>query len=93
MSELDWYLQVNLKARQLRLLVAIDTQPLHTLPLSLPRLLRPAGVLWNRSRGLTPSAQLMLSCLEETTRRLAGGSQDNVLEQLDLAPALPICET
>ncbi|WP_249675475.1 LysR substrate-binding domain-containing protein [Pseudomonas abieticivorans] len=40
-------------------------QPLHVLPLSLPRLVRPVGVLWNRSRGLTPSAQLMVLCLEE----------------------------
>ncbi|MFM0417676.1 LysR substrate-binding domain-containing protein [Paraburkholderia aromaticivorans] len=47
-----------------------STQPLHTLPLSLPRLLRPAGVLWNRNRGLTPSAQLMVSCLEEGAQRL-----------------------
>ena len=46
------------------------TQPLHVLPLSLPRLLRPAGVLWNRNRGLTPSAQLMVACLEETAQRL-----------------------
>ncbi|MBN3760810.1 LysR substrate-binding domain-containing protein [Burkholderia sp. Ac-20365] len=46
-------------------------QPLHTLPLSLPRLLRPAGVLWNSVRGLTPSAQLMVSCLEEAAQRLA----------------------
>jgi DNA-binding transcriptional LysR family regulator len=40
-------------------------QPLHVLPISLPRLLRPAGVLWNHNRGLTPCAQLMVSCLEE----------------------------
>ncbi|MDN7183502.1 LysR substrate-binding domain-containing protein, partial [Caballeronia sp. SEWSISQ10-4 2] len=53
---------------------ANDTaQPLHTLPLSLPRLLRPAGVLWNRNRGLTPSAQLMVSCLEEAAQRLLKG--------------------
>jgi DNA-binding transcriptional LysR family regulator len=50
------------------------TQPLHTLPLSLPRLLRPAGVLWNRNRGLTPSAQLMVSCLEEAAQHLAAKS-------------------
>ncbi|WP_244144258.1 LysR substrate-binding domain-containing protein [Paraburkholderia tropica] len=50
------------------------TQPLHTLPLSLPRLLRPAGVLWNRNRGLTPSAQLMVACLEEAAQRLADKS-------------------
>jgi DNA-binding transcriptional LysR family regulator len=53
---------------------ADDTaQPLHTLPLSLPRLLRPAGVLWNRNRGLTPSAQLMVSCLEEAAQCLLTG--------------------
>nr|WP_241018235.1 LysR substrate-binding domain-containing protein [Paraburkholderia sp. Tr-20389] len=50
-------------------------QPLHTLPLSLPRLLRPTGVLWNRNRGLTPSAQLMVSCLEEAAQRLAEKSR------------------
>lgn len=48
-------------------------QPLHTLPLSLPRLLRPAGVLWNRNRGLTPSARLMVSCLEEAAQLLQTG--------------------
>jgi DNA-binding transcriptional LysR family regulator len=47
------------------------TQPLHTLPLSLPRLLRPSGVLWNRNRGLNPSAQLMVACLEEAAQLLA----------------------
>jgi DNA-binding transcriptional LysR family regulator len=50
-------------------------QPLHTLPLSLPRLLRPTGVLWNRNRGLTPSAQLMVTCLEEAAQRLAAKRQ------------------
>ncbi|QGY33101.1 LysR substrate-binding domain-containing protein [Pantoea cypripedii] len=46
-------------------------QPLHTLPLSLPRLVRPAGMLWNRNRGLTPSAKIMVSCLEEAARQLS----------------------
>jgi DNA-binding transcriptional LysR family regulator len=50
-----------------------SSQPLHTLPLSLPRLLRPAGVLWNRNRGLTPSAELMVACLEEAAQRLRTG--------------------
>lgn len=45
-------------------------QPLHRLPLSLPRLLRPAGVLWNRNRGLTPSAKLMVSCLRDAAKHL-----------------------
>jgi DNA-binding transcriptional LysR family regulator len=43
---------------------------LHVLPLTLPRLLRPAGVLWSRNRGLTPSAKLVVSCLEEAAQRL-----------------------
>lgn len=45
-------------------------QPLHVLPLTLPRLLRPAGYLWNRDRGLTPSARAMASCLETAAERL-----------------------
>ena len=49
------------------------SQPLHALPLSLPRLLRPAGVLWNRNRGLTPSARLMIACLEEAAQCLQDG--------------------
>ncbi|TBU72485.1 LysR family transcriptional regulator [Pseudomonas daroniae] len=48
-------------------------QPFHKLPLNLPRLLRPTGVLWNRNRGLSPSAQLMVSCLEEAAQHLLTG--------------------
>lgn len=52
-----------------------DTGPrLHTLPLSLPQLLRPAGVLWNRNRGLSPSAKLMLMCLEDAAQSLSADS-------------------
>ncbi|VCU69102.1 HTH-type transcriptional regulator GbpR [Pigmentiphaga humi] len=40
-------------------------QSLTVLPLALPRLLRPTGVIWIRDRPLTPSARLMLECLEE----------------------------
>ncbi|WP_326538091.1 LysR substrate-binding domain-containing protein [Pseudorhodoferax sp.] len=43
---------------------------LHALPLKLPRLLRPAGVLWSRNRGLSPSAKLVVSCLQEVAERL-----------------------
>jgi DNA-binding transcriptional LysR family regulator len=51
--------------------LADDTaEPLHMLPLTLPRLLRPAGVLWNSNRGLTPSARLMVTCLEEAAASL-----------------------
>jgi len=39
---------------------------LHALPLALPRLLRPAGVLWNRDRPLSPSAQRVIHCLTQT---------------------------
>lgn len=43
-------------------------QPLHVLPLKMPRLVRPVGVLWNRNRDLSPSAELMIQCLEEAAR-------------------------
>ena len=58
--------------------LAQDTlQPLHTLPLSLPRVLRPAGVMWNRNRGLSPSAQLMITCLEASAQELLAGVSSN----------------
>lgn len=50
------------------------TQPLHTLPLSLPRLLRPAGVMWNRNRALSPSALRTIACLEEVAEKLKDAS-------------------
>ena len=40
------------------------SHPLHVLPLALPRLIRPAGVMWNKSRALSPGGQLMVECLE-----------------------------
>jgi DNA-binding transcriptional LysR family regulator len=61
-------------------------QPFHTLPLRLPRLLRPAGVLWNRNRGLTPGARRMLSCLEEIAQQLeAGAVSPRALSAVSLA--------
>lgn len=39
------------------------------LPLELPRLLRPVGVAWSRQRPLSPTAELMLKCLEEVSPR------------------------
>jgi len=51
-------------------LIGDTAQALHVLPLSLPRLLCPAGVLWNRNRGLSPGAQLVVACLEEVAGRL-----------------------
>ena len=46
------------------------TQPLAVLPLSLPKLMRPAGVLWNRNRAMTPGASLMLTCLDDAAAAL-----------------------
>ncbi|NYE23755.1 LysR substrate-binding domain-containing protein [Pigmentiphaga litoralis] len=40
-------------------------QPLKILPLTFPHVMRPRGVLWNKNRGLTPGAELMVQCLEE----------------------------
>ncbi len=46
-------------------------QLLHTLPLALPKLLiRPVGVMWTKTRGLTPAAQMMVSCLEEAAAQI-----------------------
>ncbi|WP_159916332.1 LysR substrate-binding domain-containing protein [Pantoea sp. 18069] len=45
-------------------------QPLNVLPLTLPRLMRPAGVMWNRSRTLTPGAQHLVACLKEVAESL-----------------------
>jgi DNA-binding transcriptional LysR family regulator len=39
------------------------------LPLELPRLMRPVGVVWNRQRSPSPSAQLMIECLEQAAQR------------------------
>jgi len=38
---------------------------LAVLPLTLPKLVRPAGVLWSKNRSLSPGAALMISCLDE----------------------------
>lgn len=45
-------------------------QPLAVLPLTLPRMLRAAGVMWNRNRALSPAAQLMMECLEEAAANI-----------------------
>jgi DNA-binding transcriptional LysR family regulator len=45
-------------------------QPIAVLPLSMPTLLRPAGVQWNRNRPLSPSARLMMDCLEEAAAKM-----------------------
>jgi len=39
------------------------------LPLELPKLVRPVGMTWSRARALSPSATLMMQCLEETAPR------------------------
>jgi len=41
------------------------TDRLAVLPLTLPKLVRPAGVLWSKNRSLSPGAKLMISCLDE----------------------------
>ena len=41
------------------------TDKLAVLPLTLPKLVRPAGVLWSKNRSLSPGAKLMISCLDE----------------------------
>lgn len=47
------------------------TQSLHVLPLALPKLLiRPVGVVWNKSRGLTPAARMMVDCLAQAAAQI-----------------------
>jgi len=41
---------------------------LAVLPLELPRLVRPVGVVWSRHRPLAPGAQALIQCLEEVAR-------------------------
>ena len=39
------------------------------LPLELPKLVRPVGVAWSNQRALSPTAELMVKCLEEVSLR------------------------
>jgi len=51
--------------------VAADAEEsLTVLPLSFPHLMRPRGVLWNKNRGLTPGAELMIDCLEKAAEEI-----------------------
>jgi DNA-binding transcriptional LysR family regulator len=42
-----------------------QSQPLAVLPLEMPQLLRPVGVLWNTNRPLSPGAEFMMACLRD----------------------------
>lgn len=46
---------------------------LATLPLKLPRLVRPVGLIWLRGQQLTDSARLFVTCVEEAAKDLATG--------------------
>ncbi len=71
------YLQITDSIAVMAATVANDvSQPLAVLPLTLPGLVRPAGVLWNKNRGLTPGARLMISCLEDVAARLVSERAD-----------------
>ena len=45
------------------------------LPLELPRLARPIGVIWSRQRPLAPATQVLIQCLEEAAQIVARPSQ------------------
>jgi DNA-binding transcriptional LysR family regulator len=71
------YLQVSDTIAVLAGSAAVDPLvPLHTLPLRLPKMLRPAGVLWNGNRRLSPAARLMVACLEEAAQGLQSRVRD-----------------
>jgi len=76
--------------------VADASDSLAVLPLGFPHLMRPRGVLWNRNRGLTPGAGLMIECLEEAAAELQrGGSpregrpRQDVRQKSDLEAVKP----
>jgi DNA-binding transcriptional LysR family regulator len=41
---------------------------LAVLPLELPKLVRPVGIIWNRQRPVSPSTQALMQCLEGVAR-------------------------
>ena len=41
------------------------------LPLELPKLARPVGVIWSRQRPLAPATQVLIQCLEEAAQLVA----------------------
>ncbi len=43
---------------------------LAVLPLELPKLVRPVGIIWNRQRPVSPGVQALMQCLEEVTQSL-----------------------
>lgn len=47
---------------------------LAVLPLELPKLVRPVGVVWSRHRPLTPGAQALIECLEESAVSVRAGT-------------------
>jgi DNA-binding transcriptional LysR family regulator len=53
---------------------------LSILPLELPKMLRPVGMMWSRHRPMSPSTRLMMQCLEEATH-------SDLLLQAERAPA------
>jgi DNA-binding transcriptional LysR family regulator len=48
------------------------------LPLDVPKLVRPVGIVWNRQRPITPGMEVLMQCLEEVAAkapRTAAGAQ------------------
>jgi DNA-binding transcriptional LysR family regulator len=45
------------------------------LPLELPKLARPIGVMWSRQRPLAPATQVLIQCLQEAAEMVAQPSQ------------------
>jgi DNA-binding transcriptional LysR family regulator len=54
------------------------------LPLDLPKLVRPVGVLWSRQRPVTPGMESLIACLESVARRAR--SRRGVAEVADKSP-------
>lgn len=64
------------------------------LPLDLPKLVRPVGVIWNRQRPITPGTENLIECLEEVVRLVrpsgaVAGAQANDASRVRAKQSLP----
>lgn len=66
------------------------------LPLELPKLVRPVGIIWNRQRAITPSTQALIECLEDVARLATSSSAvasaqvtDTLSERARMKKSLP----
>ncbi len=64
------------------------------LPLELPKLVRPVGIIWNRQRPVSPSTQALMQCLEDVAQSARSPKADKTTDTRvithDDTPAAPV---